>query len=264
MSGFDTASNILLIVRSGNKSKDFEPSLLDPIRKEASLDLNDPDFDRELVSIASKADEVNILDFTPDAALLQKLFNVMHSKGKIVIADRGLGQSIILELQLCGFVDVMVINDPTRNDDKFIVGQRPSWNIGEAAPVSIKIKKTDSQHVNTSWKMSNVDLAEDDLVDENELLNDNIQIPAPAACGDESTSGKKRACKNCTCGLAEQELQEAGATAPLSEEQKVIKASACGNCYKGDAFRCGSCPFLGKPAFEPGLERVVLSLGDDI
>ena len=56
------------------------------------------------------------------------------------------------------------------------------------------------------WKMNISDLAEDDIVDENDLLNDNFQIPPPASsasCGDSNDSGsKKRACKNCSCGLA--------------------------------------------------------------
>lgn len=47
-------------------------------------------------------------------------------------------------------------------------------------------------------------------------------------------------------------------------EDKIVKSSNCGGCYKGDAFRCASCPFLGKPAFEPGQEKLILQLTDDL
>ena len=42
-------------------------------------------------------------------------------------------------------------------------------------------------------------------------------------------------------------------------------ASSCGNCGKGDAFRCASCPHLGKPAFKENTEglQLVLDLTDD-
>lgn len=85
-----------------------------------------------------------------------------------------------------------------------------------------------------------------------------------------SINGKRRkkACKNCTCGLAEleaEELQQSsvilldgsqnGATREvvMSEKERLIKAakaasnatSSCGSCYLGDAFRCASCPYLG-------------------
>jgi len=98
---------------------------------------------------------------------------------------------------------------------------------------------------------------------------------------------RKKACKNCTCGLAELEEEELkqskvvmldgsvdGSAVEVAhgEKEKLINAakaapkatSSCGSCFLGDAFRCASCPYLGLPAFKPG-EKVEIDFGmDDI
>jgi len=103
-----------------------------------------------------------------------------------------------------------------------------------------------------------------------------------------SATRRRRACKNCTCGLAEEEEAEAVAASATravvlldgdsavqvtqSERERLLKAaenapkatSSCGSCYMGDAFRCSGCPYIGLPAFKPG-QKVEIDFGmDDI
>lgn len=107
------------------------------------------------------------------------------------------------------------------------------------------------------------------LIDEESLLQPSDyqkptaaeSCPTPEDATATTATKKKKACKNCTCGLAETE--QSGESAATTSS---LPSSSCGNCYLGDAFRCANCPYKGLPAFQPGQE-VKLSdnfLGDDL
>ncbi|CAK9806123.1 Anamorsin homolog [Anthophora plagiata] len=123
-----------------------------------------------------------------------------------------------------------------------IIAEKPSFEIGSSVTLNFGEKKSNV------WKLdSAVDeelINEDDLLDESDVLK-----PVTTSLKVCSTTGKRKACKDCTCGLAE---ELSGKTV----EEGAVKSS-CGNCYLGDAFRCASCPYLGMPAFKPG-EKIVL------
>lgn len=201
--------------------------------------------------------ECYVLSFIPSDEVLAEILRVLIPKGKLLlekqIPDRVTGQNLCSDLQIAGFIDTMAAKDPTTGE-RFVVCQKPSWTTNESAAITIT-ESVATTATSSKWKMNLNDLAESDLVDEDELLDDGITIPANAPCGEAST--KRRACKDCTCGFAEEiEAESAANTLP--------KKSSCGNCYKGDAFRCASCPFLGKPAFEPNSNKVVLAGMDDL
>lgn len=113
----------------------------------------------------------------------------------------------------------------------------------------------------------NLDDDDDDQIDEDDLLagGDGMLAPPPTidvearAKASADDCGGRKACDNCSCGRAELEAAES-----RGEEKKEPHKSECGNCAKGDAFRCAGCPYLGKPAFKEGEEHVVLDLTDDV
>lgn len=111
---------------------------------------------------------------------------------------------------------------------------------------------------------------DDEYVDEDELLLNpvsGLNMPLEKAAGIKDDCDGRKPCDNCTCGRAEREAVTV--TEDLNKEgnkSKVIKdfKSSCGNCAKGDAFRCAGCPYLGMPAFKEGEAHLVLDLEDDL
>ncbi|KAF8415284.1 cytokine-induced anti-apoptosis inhibitor 1, Fe-S biogenesis-domain-containing protein [Terfezia claveryi] len=137
--------------------------------------------------------------------------------------------------------------------------------------------------IDFSDDFGNGDDDEEELIDEDALLDniDDLAIPIqpPAECAPKPGK-RRRACKDCSCGLREaleeedakkrssadaalKKLEEAKqkggvllTTDDLAEIDFTVKGKtgSCGSCYLGDAFRCSGCPYTGLPAFKPGEE----------
>jgi hypothetical protein len=190
--------------------------------------------------------------------------------------------------------------------------EKPQWEIGAADSIPIRKKQRSSENqtnvqpnasnsngsnakpnteVRGVWKIDSFD---DDVefanskeeFDESELVNESDFKFDQAKVRDDcevATDGKRKACKDCTCGRAEEEFQSK--PAPVAAAAAPVK-SACGSvsahayihihthtrarthsfsrvslaqCFLGDAFRCSTCPSLGQPAFKPG-DKVKIAL----
>ena len=116
--------------------------------------------------------------------------------------------------------------------------------------------KPESSQKDQVWSLDDdLDDGEVELMDEDDLLDDEDKVkPDPESLRVCGTTGRRKACKDCSCGLREELEAEGGQTKPI----KKTVTSSCGSCYLGDAFRCASCPYLGMPAFKPG-EKIQLS-----
>lgn len=127
---------------------------------------------------------------------------------------------------------------------------------------------------------SKEELLNGSTIDPSTLLSEEDRkrpIVIPEAC--KPNGKRRRACKDCTCGLkqkidAEDKAKREAAdsalktmkldTDDLAEVDFTVqgKVGSCGNCALGDAFRCDGCPYIGLPAFKPGEE--VRLLNNDI
>ncbi|XP_039005707.1 anamorsin homolog [Hibiscus syriacus] len=201
----------------------------------------------DLVIFISRSIEV------PVDELYSEVFRVLTPGGKLVVC-RGFqsetkGVEMVLsaverKLLLTGFLDVEHFQLAQAVGIK---AKKPSWKIGS----SFAIKKT----VKNPLKIQMDD--DSDLIDEDSLLTEeDLKKPQLPTVGDCEVGSTRKACKNCTCGRAEQE--EKVQKLDLTADQLNNPQSACGNCGLGDAFRCSTCPYKGLPPFKLG-EKVSLS-----
>ncbi|QLL34896.1 hypothetical protein HG536_0H02710 [Torulaspora globosa] len=141
----------------------------------------------------------------------------------------------------------------------------------------------DDDNVNTSGKakfFADLHNPPAELIEEEELVADSRDPTGITmiTCGKTKTR-RKKACKDCTCGMKEQEEQEVDqvrknqdAVVKFSEDELTEidftiegkKVGGCNSCSLGDAFRCSGCPYLGLPAFKPGQKINIGSILDDI
>ncbi|XP_077519726.1 anamorsin homolog isoform X2 [Amblyomma americanum] len=198
----------------------------------------------------------------PNSDTLLNIISLLKPNGKLLIkisgADLDSG-NLVYNLKLSGFVDIC--QNTSDGDSVEITCSKPSYEIGSSSKLPFAEATVGSQEpsadVGKIWSLSAQDMLDGDveLVDPDQLITEeDFQKPDPSAlkaCGGEK---KRRACRNCTCGLAEELDREAAAKAAAVQQPK----SSCGNCYLGDAFRCASCPYRGLPAFKPG-EKIVLT-----
>lgn len=152
------------------------------------------------------------------------------------------------EFKLNGFKNISV----TKNNSLIMFcAEKPNFEIGASSTLKFK-SKTSKEESKKVWKFTENDINEEDLINTDDLLDD-LDFKKPEVqirdCGT-SKDGKKKACKGCVCGLAEE--IEAEAAGLIKKNQTSVSKSACGSCFLGDAFRCASCPYLGMPAFKAG------------
>jgi hypothetical protein len=133
-----------------------------------------------------------LIDCLPTEMNVHVAYNMLKNNGslEIRIADPS---TIELDVQIAGFVEII-------KTEGLLRCKKPNWETGVKA--AIAVKPIVAAASSTPWKLDNTFAGDDDLIDEDDLLSQSVvALPdPPGACGTEASGGKKRACKDCTCG----------------------------------------------------------------
>lgn len=230
--------------------------------------------------------------------LATQIFNGLSPLGKLHILNTPSGSALPDELTLLGFV---IVSTTRSSAGTTIVAQKPARSYSLKTKKAITVANgTDAIAMPLPWrtKANSQDPGKKatkealwtlvspstSSIDAEALLTP-ADRERPIACDPVTSSSvprKKKACKGCTCGLAEIEkaeeeaeqnelakrlkvvlldadgVVEVDAANGVDKERERLKkaaesatkaTSSCGSCYLGDAFRCSSCPYRGKFAF---------------
>lgn len=224
----------IVILCSENEKNDFEN-----IKSEFSKCTIISEIFQDISTFSSDSVGTVIVTIALESSILIELLKILKPPGQIIITKFQNPNKLRLDLTTNGFMDIKI-------SDTYISATKPTFKIGSSVKLNLMKKP------NAVWKIDDVLDDESETIDPDDLLDEeDFKKPDPSSLRVCNTTGKRKACKDCSCGLAEE----------LNNEKITVQngpKSSCGNCYLGDAFRCASCPYLGMPAFKPG-EKVQLA-----
>lgn len=147
-----------------------------------------------------------------------------------------------------------------------------------AVPLRLRKRTADPEKKKALWALTTDPSAPSTpKIDPESLLTPEDKARPIPTCApvDRNAPRRKKACKNCSCGLAELEEEERKNSKVVlidasvdgdgkavevenskqAEKRRLLEAAAkaqkatssCGSCFLGDAFRCAGCPYLGMP-----------------
>ncbi|KAJ5096742.1 Cytokine-induced anti-apoptosis inhibitor 1 [Penicillium angulare] len=215
------------------------------------------------------------------------LVPAMKPGAKLQTEDKALDTSEAMEAVLSGLV---------QNSTGF---EKPNYEQASAVPLKFGLKKKNKtttpapavappmgiQMNGNGFGLNGMNGTNHDRDDADELINEDSlldeedftrPIMPPPEC-QPKTGRRRKACKDCTCGLSERlEAEDKERRANADKSLNVMKLAtddlaeldftvegkqtgSCGSCALGDAFRCDGCPYLGLPAFKPGQEVSILN-----
>ncbi|KAL1384587.1 hypothetical protein pipiens_013046 [Culex pipiens pipiens] len=251
---FVQENNQVLYIWGGTISADIEQEV-NQLKSISGVKVNVENAERVLLGGygQSQFDVILANVSTGNSELVSHLLKLTKPKGKAVFKDdsaAGGAETVRANLLLSGFINI------ASAEGNVYIAEKPNYEIGSAAKLSLG-GGANKAKVAAVWKLDVDDDGEaEERIDEDELLDEEDKVKPSAeslrVCG---TTGKRKACKDCSCGLAEElDAESKGAAVAAAQSAK----SSCGSCYLGDAFRCATCPYLGMPAFKPG-EKIQLS-----
>ena len=227
------------------------------------------------------------------STLLTQILDSLSALGKLHLLSTPSGSTLPEELALLGFT---ILTTTPSSLGISIVAQKParSYSLKTRKPVGTVANDTGAGAISmplprrgkgdpskkaTKEALWTLVSPSTPSIDAEALLTP-ADRERPATCDPvtSSTPRRKKACKGCTCGLAEVEkAEEEAEQAEIAKRLKVVlldaegvvevdtangvekererlkkaaesatkATSSCGSCYLGDAFRCSSCPYRG-------------------
>lgn len=156
-----------------------------------------------------------------DTNLLSQYLKLVKPNGNIIITTKlGSKTEFLSTLKTAGLLFTESDAKVDETNVLTVVSRKPNFEVGSSVKLSFA-KKTPVASV---WKID--DTVEDDIIDPDSLLDEeDFKKPDPASLKVCGTTGKRKACKDCSCGLAEELATEVGSVTPKSENAK----SSCGS-----------------------------------